>query len=159
MKQTRQIGQFNFSCFWHKHTHARTRYPACVNSGAIWQAHYKRACTHTARVHDHINSANDRFNSQLTPVTNTPTDRAMNQKPENNVGVRRKQVSICFPAEALCGLTDGEKGTCLPWKTSRRLHSWLMFLRAHSLIRDDAERHSPAFAAPCLGVGGAGSRT
>lgn len=54
--------------------------------------------THTARAHDHINSANDRFNSQLAPVTTTPTDRAMNQKPENNVGVRRKQVSVClFP--------------------------------------------------------------
>lgn len=49
-------------------------------------------------------------------------------------------------AGVICFLTWGpdrlEKAG-LPWKTSCRPHSWLMFLPAHSFIRDDAERHSP----------------
>lgn len=52
---------------------------------------------------------------------------------------------------------EKKKVACLPWKTWRSLHSWLIVLRAPSFIsgRRTAPLASPAFAAPSLGGGGA----
>lgn len=85
----------------------------------------------------------------------------------HNINVSQETALLpVFPLGQANGINKQTKKTpkqlkknaaCLPWKTWRSLHSWVIVLRAHSFIsgRRRAPLASPAFAAPCLGGDGA----